>query len=182
MMDKTDNLNHEFIKPIETDDKQDTTMNREVFKTDLGQIMTWTMHLEEGQGMDNIIKVGQGMIQTIEVITEITGMEKQSYERNRSRSCDSQTRGNNRRENRSISNSRSRSGSRASTNTDRIRCFKCQEYDHFARDCPTTQADREVEQIQQMFNMDEDQTILHMPLIDTDQVRQSIKLQKLGKI
>ena len=35
------------------------------------------------------------------------------------------------------------------------------------RDCLTTQADREVEQ---MFNMDEEQT----PLIDTDQVRQSI--------
>ena len=34
----------------------------------------------------------------------------------------------------SISNSRSRSGSRASTNRDRIRCFKCQEYDHFVRD------------------------------------------------
>ena len=31
------------------------------------------------------------------------------------------------------SNSRSRSGSRASTNRDRIRCYKCREYDHFAR-------------------------------------------------
>ena len=42
--------------------------------------------------------------------------------------------GNNRRDNRSVSNSRSRSGSRASTNRDRIRSFKCREYDHFARD------------------------------------------------
>ena len=33
--------------------------------------------------------------------------------------------------NRSTSNSRSRSGSRASTNRDRIRCYKCREYDHF---------------------------------------------------
>ena len=41
------------------------------------------------------------------------------------------------------------------------------EYDHFARDCLTTQADREVEQIQQMFNMDEGQTLLQMPLIDS---------------
>ena len=49
------------------------------------------------------------------------------------------------RDNRSISNSRSRSGSRASTNRDRIRCFKCREYDHFIRDCLMTQADREVE-------------------------------------
>ena len=31
-----------------------------------------------------------------------------------------------------------------------------------------------VEQIQQMFNMDGEQTLLQMPLIDTDQVRQSI--------
>ena len=37
-----------------------------------------------------------------------------------------------------------------------------------------TQADREVEQIQQMFNMDKDQTILQWPLMDIDQVRQSI--------
>ena len=37
-----------------------------------------------------------------------------------------------------------------------------------------TQADREVEQIQQMFNMDEEQTLLQMPLIDTNQVRQSV--------
>ena len=36
------------------------------------------------------------------------------------------------------------------------------------------QADREVEQIQQMFNMDKEQTLLQMPLIDTNQVRQSV--------
>ena len=41
-----------------------------------------------------------------------------------------------------------------------IRCFECREYDHFARECPTRQASRETEQIQWMFNMDEDQTIL----------------------
>ena len=29
----------------------------------------------------------------------------------------------------------SRSGPRASTNRDRIRCFKWREYDHFAKDC-----------------------------------------------
>ena len=61
-----------------------------------------------------------------------------------------------------------------STNRDRIRCFEHLEYDRFARDCPTTQADGEVEQIQQMFNMDEEQMLLQMPLIDTAQVRQSI--------
>ena len=42
------------------------------------------------------------------------------------------------------------------------------------RDCLMMQADREEEQIQQMFNMDEEQTLLQMPLIDTNQVRQSV--------
>ena len=37
-----------------------------------------------------------------------------------------------------------------------------------------TQADREVEQIQQMFNMYEDQTILQTSLMDVDQGRQSL--------
>ena len=45
---------------------------------------------------------------------------------------------------------------------------------HFARDYPMTQVDREVEQIPQMFNMDGDQTILQTPLLNVDQVRQSI--------
>ena len=60
------------------------------------------------------------------------------------------------------------------TNRDRIRCFECREYDHFARDCPTRQASREAEQIQQMFNMDKDQTLLQTPLMDTDQDKQTI--------
>ena len=75
-----------------------------------------------------------------------------------------------------MSNSRSRSGSRASTNRDRIRCFECREYDHFARECPTRQGNREAEQIQQMFNMDEDQTILQTPLMDTDDDEQTLTL------
>ena len=37
-----------------------------------------------------------------------------------------------------------------------------------------TQANREAEQIQQMFNMDEDQTILQIPLMDVDHIGQSI--------
>ena len=50
----------------------------------------------------------------------------------------------------------------------------CQEYDHFVRDCSVTQADREVEQIQQMFNMDEEQTLLQTPLTDTNQARWNV--------
>ena len=38
--------------------------------------------------------------------------------------------------NRDRSESRSRSSSCVSTNTDRSRCYRCNEYDHFARECP----------------------------------------------
>ena len=40
----------------------------------------------------------------------------------------------------------SRSGSRTSTNRDRIRCYTCREYDNFARDCPNSREDRDLEQ------------------------------------
>ena len=45
-------------------------MNSEVFKTGLGQIITESIHLEEGQGMDMIIEVGQNMIRITEAIKE----------------------------------------------------------------------------------------------------------------
>ena len=50
---------------------------------------------------------------------------------------------------------RSRSGSRASANRDRIRCYACREYDHFARDCPNSRVERDLEQLQHMLNMEE---------------------------
>ena len=84
------------------------------------------------------------------------------YNRSRDRSREgsfSRNYGNNR--DRSSSNSRSRSGSRASTNRDRIRCYNCREYDHFARDCPTSREERDLEQLQQMLNLEaEEQTHL----------------------
>ena len=82
----------------------------------------------------------------------------------------------NKRGSRSISNSRLRSGSRASTNRDMIRCFECREYDHFARECLSRQANKEIELIQQMFNMDKDQTMLQTPLMDTDKDKLTITL------
>ena len=54
---------------------------------------------------------------------------------------------------RSMSNSRLRSGSRASTNRDRILCYNCREYDHFARDCPTSREERDIDRLQQMLNL-----------------------------
>ena len=71
-----------------------------------------------------------------------------------------------RRNNRSTGNSRSTSGSRVSINRDRIRCYKCREYDHFANDYPTLKEEREIEQIQQIFNLDEEQTSLKAIITD----------------
>ena len=45
-------------------------MNSKGIKTGLDQTVAEATHLEEGQGMDMNIKVGQGMIQIIGVITE----------------------------------------------------------------------------------------------------------------
>ena len=70
---------------------------------------------------------------------------------------------------RSSSNDRSRSGSRASTNRDRIRCYACREYDDFARDCPNSREERDLEQLQPMLNMEEqDHRSLSTPSSDED--------------
>ena len=55
---------------IEVEDRQDAVMNREDFMTGLGQTIIGEIDLEGEQGMDKIIKVGQGMNQMIEVIIE----------------------------------------------------------------------------------------------------------------
>ena len=49
---------------------------------------------------------------------------------------------------------------RTSTNRDRIRCFKCREYDHIAKDCLNSDKEKESKQIQQMFNLDKDKVAL----------------------
>ena len=59
------------MNPIEVEDRQDAIMNREDFRTGLGQTTAGTIHTEEGQGMVTIIEVGQDMILVIEVIMEI---------------------------------------------------------------------------------------------------------------
>ena len=51
-----------------------------------------------------------------------------------------QSRDNNR--NRDRSEFRSRSSSHVSTNRDRSRCYRCNEYDHFARECPNDTSGR----------------------------------------
>ena len=46
----------------------------------------------------------------------------------------------------SRSASKSRSSSRVSTNRDRIWCYKCREYNHFASECPNSITDEESDQ------------------------------------
>ena len=78
--------------------------------------------------------------------------------RNKSRERESFSRNYVNNRTRSASNSRSRSGSRASINRDRICCYKCREYNQFARDCPTSREEKEIEQLQQMLNLGDEQT------------------------
>ena len=80
-----------------------------------------------------------------------------NYSRDRSRPRERNfTRNYNNSRDRSSINSRLRSGSRASTNRDRIRCYSCKEYDHFMRNCTKSRDERNLEQLQQMFNMEEE--------------------------
>ena len=64
------------------------------------------------------------------------GVAVNSQNRNESRR---QSRNNTR--DRDRSESGSRSTSHVSTNRDRCRCYRCNEYDHFARECPSDAAD-----------------------------------------
>ena len=89
-----------------------------------------------------------------------------NFERGRSRSKNRKYSDYFRRNDRSSSSS-SRSGSRAITYEDRIRCYRHREYDHFTNNCPTSQVEKESEQIQQMYNMDEEQTALKVLATDT---------------
>ena len=86
-------------------------------------------------------------------ITVMTAGRNKSRERLFSRNYDSNR-------TRSTNNSRSRSGSIASTNIDGIGCYRCREYGHFARDCPTSREEKEIEQLQQMLDLVENQTSL----------------------
>ena len=67
-----------------------------------------------------------------------------SQSRNRNENYD--TRGRSRdRNNRRREESRSQSNSRVSTNHDRVRCYRCWEYDHFMAECPNNPTDEETD-------------------------------------
>ena len=114
-----------------------------------GQIME-TGDIVQIKTQDKIIEatdleeISEGMVDKI--IETIMGMKGMAViiDRNRSREITlTRSYGNGR--DRSSINDRSRSGSRASTNRDRIRCYVCREYDHFARDCPNSREERYLE-------------------------------------
>ena len=68
----------------------------------------------------------------------------ENYDRGMSRFGERQYQGNIRKNDRS-SSSRARLGSRASTNGDRIRWYRCTEYEPFTKDCPTPKLEKETE-------------------------------------
>ena len=44
-------------------------------------------------------------------------------------------------------------------NRDRIHFYKGREYNHFAKDCPTSREEKEIEQLQQMLNLGDEQAV-----------------------
>ena len=108
--------------------------------TEIDQVMERTINTD----IDIQVKVGriQGIIiETIqeedlsEVKTEVEigGSDRQTQPRARTLTDE--------RENRSMS----RSCLRVSTNRDRIRCYRCREYDHFMVQCPNTPTSEELD-------------------------------------
>ena len=80
-------------------------------------------------------KIAEGSIGMIIIGMMVRGRDRQRERSSLGKYSNNRTR--------STSNSRLRSGSRASTNRDRIRCYNCREYDHFARECPTSREERD---------------------------------------
>ena len=56
-----------------------------------------------------------------------------------------------------------------STKRDRTRCFKCREYDHFAKDCLniSDKENKKSEQLLEMLNLEEDKKALKVVAVDT---------------
>ena len=52
-------------------------------------------------------------------------------------------------------------------NRERIRCYKCREYDHFKKDCPTSREENEIEQLHWMLNLEDEPTSLKSLVTNT---------------
>ena len=192
MMQQTNSSSLKYIKAKEEDSQEISMTNvimiKETIRIGIDQIAEIEeSNLEVELSTDKIIEVDQDMKKTIEMTIgeESLGDNLRTYQdqnfrrqnnwggyggnyrnenckRGRSKSIERLSSGNINWNDWSSSNSRSRSGSRVSTNRDRIRCYKCREYDHFAKDCLATKEERQTDQIQQMYNLDKKQTSLKM--------------------
>ena len=87
----------------------------------------------------NVIDPGQD----IGVVSRNARNRSQSRDHSRDRSSSRTRVMRSRTSSRDRSTSRSRSNSCISTNRDRIRCFRCNEFDHYSRDCPNESTDDE---------------------------------------
>ena len=146
-------LNPKFIK-AKGDDKQGIIMIKVIIRIDTYQIVqTGECHSEVELSMDIIIQEGQNMLIIIEmalgeeILEECKTIEVRILQVDREETIDMAIleevdiglgKDNIQvifLQNDRSSSSRSTSGLRTSTNRDRIRCFKCKEYDHFIKDC-----------------------------------------------
>ena len=167
-------LNNKFTK-VEAEDKIVVTMTdaiiiSKVIKTDIGQIVETKDSIdrtEVGPGMKKNYRrsIFRGNVRNFDRQNSRgeyrNSYRNEGYDRSRNRSRErSFSRSYSGNRNRSTSNSRSRSGLRASTNRDRIRCNTSREYDHFTKDCATSREEKELEQLQQMLNLEDEQTSL----------------------
>ena len=190
MMDKINSLNQKYSRAREEDKGYDfitgVNMTKETMKTGIDQTVITRISFSSRiqceqdyrekpryeQNYRNDSRRGniRGNLRTNQIFRgqNYKGGYRENYRngRGRSRSRERQYQGNIRRNDRS-SSSRSRSGSRPSINRDRIRCYMCRQYDHFTKDCLMTKIEKEKDQIQQVLNMDEDQTALKALVTDT---------------
>ena len=135
-------FNHKFTK-VEAEDKIEVTMTDAIMiskdtRRDIGQIVETEDRTEVGLYMKKNYRTDnfRGNVRNFDKQNSRgeyrNNYRNEGYDRSRNRSGErSFSRCYNNNSNRSKSNSRSRSGMRASMNRDRIKCYKCREYDHF---------------------------------------------------
>ena len=136
---------------------EETTIPKTIEEIIIDRIM-----VIKGIGIEVQVRTMVGLGRDIEAIPEITSeighmtevkveIERESRNRDRSSSTEegqrsgteSRDRDRNR-ERESRSTTRSRSSSGVNTNRDRLRCYRCREHDHFARECPNMSTDDEL--------------------------------------
>ena len=142
-------------------DRQRNTMIKETTRIDKDlTVVIEECHFEVEHGMDRTIEEGHNMLIIIEMTLgdEILGkckiievsiidvdiektIEMTILEEVEADPGKKQYSGNFRRDDQR--SSRSRSGLSTSTNRERIRCFKCKEYNHFTNNCPNSEMERQ---------------------------------------